>query len=222
MFTELILDKLGLFYDDVAKKKHGTAREFTYGEILDRILSTHGISAYKLFPEIGEQTFFRMMKKCFPNVSLNGGEQTWQYYFLNLIEHKYCGSCNTVKHFVDFCNNKSNTSGIASHCKTCRNIQQTGSYTAYFESHQKSYDKNYGKIRERQNKYRGDRSLRIPSWSETGKIQEFYASCPEGCHVDHIIPLKGELVSGLHVLENLQYLSAQENMRKGNKFEIIL
>ena len=63
MLTELILDKLNLFYDDVAKKKHGSARAFTYGEIIDRVVSTHGCSAYTLFPEIGEQTFNRMMKR---------------------------------------------------------------------------------------------------------------------------------------------------------------
>lgn len=54
---------------------------------------------------------------------------------------------------------------------------------------------------------------------EAAAIKEFYRNCPEGYHVDHIIPMKGKLVSGLHVLSNLQYLTPEENRRKGNKFE---
>lgn len=62
------------------------------------------------------------------------------------------------------------------------------------------------------------RKLRIPVWSEAILIKQFYDSCPKGYEVDHIIPLLGASVSGLHVISNLQYLTVAQNRSKGNYY----
>lgn len=49
------------------------------------------------------------------------------------------------------------------------------------------------------------------------EIREIYKNCPVGMQVDHIIPLQGGNVRGLHVPWNLQYLTPLENVVKGNK-----
>ena len=67
-------------------------------------------------------------------------------------------------------------------------------------------------------KYRASRKQACPSWVSTGELQEIYHKCPEKYEVDHMIPLTGNKVSGLHVPHNLQYLTSKDNKKKGNKF----
>jgi len=62
---------------------------------------------------------------------------------------------------------------------------------------------------------------RTPKWANFSLIKEIYKKAKElNLTVDHVIPLQGKLVSGLHVETNLQLLTASENDSKGNKFWI--
>lgn len=79
---------------------------------------------------------------------------------------------------------------------------------------------NLGKKRADNAKRKAAKRQRTPKWltrDDYRAIKAFYVACPEGFHVDHVLPLLGQDVSGLHVLSNLQYLPATENLRKGNR-----
>ncbi len=78
--------------------------------------------------------------------------------------------------------------------------------------------KNKNRINANTAKRRAAKLKRTPSYANLEAIKAFYQNCPKGMVVDHIIPLQGEIISGFHVLENLQYLTPEENARKGNKF----
>jgi len=75
-----------------------------------------------------------------------------------------------------------------------------------------------------------DRAKRVPLWlseddrwliAETYKFAKLRTQMT-GIRwtVDHIIPIKGKLVSGLHVPENLRVVPFKVNARKGNNFEV--
>tara|TARA_R110002153_G_scaffold269793_1_gene435691 strand:- start:102 stop:515 length:414 start_codon:yes stop_codon:yes gene_type:complete len=56
-----------------------------------------------------------------------------------------------------------------------------------------------------------------PPWADLEAIKEFYDNTPPGKNVDHEYAIQGENFSGLHIVENLQYLTPKENSAKGNK-----
>src|SRR5205807_3410513 len=80
------------------------------------------------------------------------------------------------------------------------------------------YHKNLKVERARRNARRSRMKLATPPWADMDAIRKFYQACPPGQEVDHALPLKGRRVSGLHVLENLQYLAMSANRRKLNRF----
>jgi len=74
--------------------------------------------------------------------------------------------------------------------------------------------------REASSRHRATVLQRTPKWVDYEALKEIFRNCPKDMVVDHIIPLRGKNVSGLHVPSNLQYLTPEENGKKSNKFVI--
>lgn len=79
-------------------------------------------------------------------------------------------------------------------------------------------EKNPDKWRKSQRIAMAKRRSHKPKWVDNKELREIYNNCPEGYQVDHIIPVNGKNVCGLHVPSNLQYLTEKENRLKSNSF----
>lgn len=93
------------------------------------------------------------------------------------------------------------------------------------EQHYAWARRNRGKVAALSSAYRADRLKQMPVWADVKEIGLVYAKAQWlrelGFHadVDHVIPLRGRQVSGLHVASNLQILHTVENKRKSNRHQ---
>lgn len=99
---------------------------------------------------------------------------------------------------------------------------------------EKEYSKKYrdtekGKVsgRYRAAKRRAAKLNATPEWANKEAIKKIYQDCndiqwlsEEFLEVDHIVPLQGKDVCGLHIATNLQILTRTENREKSNKLTI--
>lgn len=102
----------------------------------------------------------------------------------------------------------------------------TGTCTACTKNQANNWQKNHPAKKYESSMARHTKKLqRTPSWLNDGhrlEIESIYKycsalrSCGLDYHVDHIVPLRGKTVSGLHAPWNLQVIHATENLQKGN------
>lgn len=161
---------------------------------------------------------------------------------------KLCTSCKQEKPLTEFGTDKSKKSGLTVRCKECM-TEASRKYRAADPERARRISKEYRarnpeKERTRFNRYNKEKpevrtyhsALRrakmktaTPAWLTEGQendIRQMYALakklgrlCNIRYHVDHIVPLAGKDICGLHVPWNLQILPASVNIAKSNKHD---
>jgi len=160
---------------------------------------------------------------------------------------KLCKKCSCDKPLSEFYRSKQAKDGVRSVCKACdnqrklvyaeknaeaiarnksdyrnKNKEKTLSYLASWKKEYKHKMCAYASQR------RAFLLGATPPWADKTKIESIYERAallnklnPQiKYEVDHIIPLKNELVCGLHTHDNMQILPAAENRAKKNLFFI--
>lgn len=159
---------------------------------------------------------------------------------------KICSKCKIHLLFERFQKDPRYKDGYCSWCKECKKANarlHKGTNLLWCRNHTKQVNKtkakyvnnNLEKVKKakakwRKNnpkialagcrKYQAAKVNATPKWlskDHLKEMQDFYMKTPKGFHVDHIEPIQGKNVRGLHVPWNLQYLPAALNQAKSNK-----
>ena len=151
---------------------------------------------------------------------------------------KHCTKCKKEKQLCEFYELKKGSGRYAAECKSC-NIKRRQKYKAEHldaeNKRLKTWRKNnkhliagyYSKYREN-NKHvlarieaerRSKKLKATPKWYDKKEVEYIYNLAKEkGFVVDHIVPLKSELVCGLNVQDNLRCIPQKLNAHKGNRY----
>lgn len=96
------------------------------------------------------------------------------------------------------------------------------SWVSWYKAHAKKNSARFAAVAA---KRRAQERQATPEWADGAAIEAFYITAAglsmhtgEWYHVDHIVPIRGKTVCGLHVESNLEVLTAQENLLKSNRY----
>lgn len=159
---------------------------------------------------------------------------------------KICTSCETEKQVTKFYKHAGGKFGVKSQCKVCvdkrnkgyrknnpevtREIGKRQEQRAEVKAYRSSYRKaNRALFRHHSMKRYATKKFATPAWltqehlDQISAVYEHARDCEivtgQPYHVDHVIPLQGKNVCGLHVPWNLQVLPADVNQSKSNKLD---
>ena len=159
---------------------------------------------------------------------------------------KQCSACREELPSALFAKHAKTRDGLQSQCKPCNNAAkkrwraansehvkaERAKYHAdnaarLSESNAEWYQANKAKVLANTRRRQAAKLQRTPSWADTERMAEFYEEARRLTEetgipheVDHVIPLQGKLVSGLHVESNLQIITQHDNRTKKNLIDL--
>ena len=242
--VEEVIAKLGLNPNNIVATEYRRRKEITLYNLIYAVLrypssveeASNSLSSSKTY----------MLAFLKENISGKPQREQWSNWLLKTVDYKYCYQCNQYKSINSFSTRKDKKASSCKECyftyketnkeyfqESARIYYQNNKSTIqtkvlehrnsnidYYREYARNFyanNKDSGIFREYAANRRARKLHATPSWANLETIKQIYA-CAEGAHVDHIIPLQGELVCGLHVENNLQYLTVEENLKKSNTF----
>lgn len=152
-------------------------------------------------------------------------------WFLYNFGYKHCSSCDDIKSILKYSSQKDKWNNLCNNCSECDSNRTSKYYinnlNDSLETKKKYRLDNLDKYAAYTAKYKAAKIKATPKWLTTEQYKEILAFYIEAryleketgvkYHVDHIIPLQGKTVCGLHVPWNLQILTSTANLNKSNK-----
>ena len=160
---------------------------------------------------------------------------------------KTCSKCKDSKPLDSFYKDMTKKDGHTSYCKVCSAKRSKAHYadnkeavikrTADWYANNKEYRQEYRRKHYLENKGQYNASINLrraaklqatPSWLTEKQLHDItviYTACAKVSertgkphHVDHVVPLQGENICGLHVPWNLAIIPAKMNLAKSNTY----
>lgn len=145
---------------------------------------------------------------------------------------KECNKCYERKSIESFHKNRRYKDGHYNQCRECHKEQVRKNWLenkdTYRKRMRKHYQENKESYRAKKIRYYNKQSKATPPWltqQQVNQMKEKYwlakdlkAVSGQEYHVDHIVPINGKNICGLHVPWNLQVLPSDLNLSKGNSF----
>lgn len=192
-------------------------------DLLHALIELESIAKVSEYLDISENAIehvlHRKLRRYFPEKDKT---EKWSCHLLRILDLRKCPKCKCIKNFDLYHIDKSRFTGYSIYCASCSGAKSS-EYRAQNQNRLSEYRKehylsNAGYYKDKAAHRRALVIRATPKWANRSKILDIYRNCPDNHHVDHIIPLNSDIVCGLHVEFNLQYLTAEDNLRKSNKF----